>query len=190
MRIGRAHGRLVIIDGDGSVENAASAAASSAPTRTRCSRCGTGSPNRQAGVRRPRRPHRPAGARGTRRAGADPGPGVRDRPELPGRRPVRRRRTRRPAGVHQVPQLPRRPTFAAVELPSDRVDWEVELVAVIGRPAERVPEEKAWSYVAGLMVGQDLSERTVQLARPGAAGLAGQVVSRLRADRAVAGHTR
>src|ERR1700722_2033129 len=35
--------------------------------------------------------------------------------------------------------------YAAVELPSDRVDWEVELVAVIGRPAERVPEEKAWS---------------------------------------------
>jgi 2-keto-4-pentenoate hydratase/2-oxohepta-3-ene-1,7-dioic acid hydratase in catechol pathway len=29
-----------------------------------------------------------------------------------------------------------------------------------------VPEEKAWSYVAGVMVGQDLSERTVQLAGP------------------------
>src|SRR5204862_1026168 len=56
--------------------------------------------------------------------------------------------------------------YATVELPSDRVDWEVELVAVIGRPAERVPEEKAWSYVAGVMVGQDLSERTVQLAGP------------------------
>jgi 2,4-didehydro-3-deoxy-L-rhamnonate hydrolase len=55
---------------------------------------------------------------------------------------------------------------AVIELPSDRVDWEVELVAVIGRPAERVPEEKAWSYVAGVMVGQDLSERTVQLAGP------------------------
>ena len=40
------------------------------------------------------------------------------------------------------------------------------MVAVIGRPAERVPEEKAWSYVAGVMVGQDLSERTVQLACP------------------------
>lgn len=26
---------------------------------------------------------------------------------------------------------------AVIELPSDRVDWEVELVAVIGRPAER-----------------------------------------------------
>jgi 2,4-diketo-3-deoxy-L-fuconate hydrolase len=46
------------------------------------------------------------------------------------------------------------------------VDWEVELVVVIGRPAERVPEEKAWSCVAGVMAGQDLSERTVQLAGP------------------------
>jgi 2,4-didehydro-3-deoxy-L-rhamnonate hydrolase len=55
---------------------------------------------------------------------------------------------------------------ATIELPSDKVDWEVELVAVIGRPAERVPEEKAWSYVAGVMAGQDLSERTVQLAGP------------------------
>jgi 2-keto-4-pentenoate hydratase/2-oxohepta-3-ene-1,7-dioic acid hydratase in catechol pathway len=56
--------------------------------------------------------------------------------------------------------------FATVELPSDKVDWEVELVAVIGRRTERVPEENAWSHVAGLMVGQDLSERTVQLAGP------------------------
>jgi 2-keto-4-pentenoate hydratase/2-oxohepta-3-ene-1,7-dioic acid hydratase in catechol pathway len=56
--------------------------------------------------------------------------------------------------------------FAAVELPSDRVDWEVELVVAIGRPAERVPQEKAWSHVAGVMTGQDLSERTVQLAGP------------------------
>jgi 2,4-diketo-3-deoxy-L-fuconate hydrolase len=55
---------------------------------------------------------------------------------------------------------------ATVELPSARVDWEVELVVVIGRCADRVPEGKAWSYVAGLMVGQDLSERTVQLAGP------------------------
>jgi 2,4-didehydro-3-deoxy-L-rhamnonate hydrolase len=56
--------------------------------------------------------------------------------------------------------------YAAVELPSDRVDWEVELVVVIGRTADRVPEEKAWSHVAGLMAGQDLSERAVQLTGP------------------------
>jgi 2-keto-4-pentenoate hydratase/2-oxohepta-3-ene-1,7-dioic acid hydratase in catechol pathway len=45
-------------------------------------------------------------------------------------------------------------------------DWEVELVAVIGRRAEKVAAADAWSYVAGLTVGQDLSERASQLAGP------------------------
>lgn len=45
-------------------------------------------------------------------------------------------------------------------------DWEVEVVAVIGRDAHRVAEEDAWSYVAGLTIGQDLSERASQLAGP------------------------
>jgi 2-keto-4-pentenoate hydratase/2-oxohepta-3-ene-1,7-dioic acid hydratase in catechol pathway len=53
---------------------------------------------------------------------------------------------------------------ADVELPSAMVDWEVELVVVIGRLARRVPAEAAWQHVAGLMVGQDLSERVVQWA--------------------------
>ena len=43
-------------------------------------------------------------------------------------------------------------------------DWEVELVVVIGREAVNVPEETAWQHVAGLCVGQDLSERVSQLA--------------------------
>jgi 2,4-didehydro-3-deoxy-L-rhamnonate hydrolase len=55
---------------------------------------------------------------------------------------------------------------ATIELPSTQVDWEVELVAVIGRTADRVSEADAWNYVAGLTVGQDISERTVQLAGP------------------------
>jgi 2-keto-4-pentenoate hydratase/2-oxohepta-3-ene-1,7-dioic acid hydratase in catechol pathway len=42
------------------------------------------------------------------------------------------------------------------------VDWEVELVAVIGVRAHRVAEDAAWPHVAGLTVGQDLSERVVQ----------------------------
>jgi len=46
------------------------------------------------------------------------------------------------------------------------VDWEVELVAVIGRRAERVAAADAWSYVAGLMAGQDISERVTQLSGP------------------------
>jgi 2-keto-4-pentenoate hydratase/2-oxohepta-3-ene-1,7-dioic acid hydratase in catechol pathway len=55
---------------------------------------------------------------------------------------------------------------AAIELPSTQVDWEVELVAVIGRTAYRVSEADAWNYVAGVTVGQDISERAVQLAGP------------------------
>ena len=45
-------------------------------------------------------------------------------------------------------------------------DWEVELVVVIGRTAHRTPVERAWDHVAGLAVGQDLSERVSQLAGP------------------------
>ncbi|MFJ8113656.1 fumarylacetoacetate hydrolase family protein [Streptomyces sp. NPDC096132] len=56
--------------------------------------------------------------------------------------------------------------YGELPLPSGAVDWEVELVVVIGRRAHRVKEEKAWEYVAGLTVGQDFSEREVQLAGP------------------------
>ncbi|MER6572778.1 fumarylacetoacetate hydrolase family protein [Streptomyces sp. NPDC001093] len=56
--------------------------------------------------------------------------------------------------------------YDPVALPSPVVDWEVELVAVIGRRAEQVRAEDAWSHVAGLTVGQDLSERHVQLRGP------------------------
>jgi len=55
---------------------------------------------------------------------------------------------------------------ATVELPSTSVDWEVELVVAIGRLAHRVSEDAAYDHVAGFMVGQDLSERVVQLAGP------------------------
>jgi 2-keto-4-pentenoate hydratase/2-oxohepta-3-ene-1,7-dioic acid hydratase in catechol pathway len=51
-------------------------------------------------------------------------------------------------------------------LPSSNVDWEVELVAVVGLRAERVPVDRAWNHVAGLSVGQDFSERVVQVAGP------------------------
>ena len=56
--------------------------------------------------------------------------------------------------------------YDTVTLPSDSVDWEVELVVVIGKRAEHVAAADAWRHVAGLTVGQDLSERDVQLAGP------------------------
>lgn len=49
-----------------------------------------------------------------------------------------------------------------VPLPGEQVDWEVELVAVIGRLASHVSPADAWSSVAGLTIGQDFSEREVQ----------------------------
>jgi 2-keto-4-pentenoate hydratase/2-oxohepta-3-ene-1,7-dioic acid hydratase in catechol pathway len=42
---------------------------------------------------------------------------------------------------------------------SDRVDWEVELAAVIGRPGRNIPQDKALSYVAGYTCANDLSAR-------------------------------
>ncbi len=39
------------------------------------------------------------------------------------------------------------------------MDWEVELAAVIGRPAKNVPIEKALAYVAGYTCANDLSAR-------------------------------
>jgi 2,4-didehydro-3-deoxy-L-rhamnonate hydrolase len=54
--------------------------------------------------------------------------------------------------------------FDDVELVGDTVDWEVELVVVIGTRADRVGESEAWSHVAGLTVGQDISDRTLQFA--------------------------
>jgi 2-keto-4-pentenoate hydratase/2-oxohepta-3-ene-1,7-dioic acid hydratase in catechol pathway len=52
-----------------------------------------------------------------------------------------------------------------VRLPEGgHTDWEVELVAVIGQRAFDVDEADAWDHVAGLTLGQDLSERILQSA--------------------------
>jgi 2,4-didehydro-3-deoxy-L-rhamnonate hydrolase len=166
MRIGRAHGRLVIIDGDGVVDVATVSGGRFGPD-----------PDQLFAV----------WDRFAEWADGQAGPGARTGPLVPGElgAPVlapsqvfgiglNYREHAAESGTY-APDVP--PVFtkfrsclagpyAAVELPSDKVDWEVELVAVIGRAADRVPEEKAWSCVAGLMVGQDLSERKVQLAGP------------------------
>lgn len=51
-------------------------------------------------------------------------------------------------------------------LPKGAVDWEAELVAVIGREARNVSAADGWGYVAGLTAGQDYSERVLQLTGP------------------------
>jgi 2,4-diketo-3-deoxy-L-fuconate hydrolase len=53
---------------------------------------------------------------------------------------------------------------ARVPLTSAAVDWEVELVTVIGRRAHRLAEESALDAVAGFCVGQDISDRQLQFA--------------------------
>ncbi len=43
------------------------------------------------------------------------------------------------------------------------VDWEVEIVVVIGDRASHVAQADAWNVVAGLTLGQDVSDRAVQM---------------------------
>lgn len=50
-----------------------------------------------------------------------------------------------------------------VVLSGEMVDWEVELVVVVGRGGRNISHEDAWSHVAGLTLGQDISDRLVQL---------------------------
>ena len=51
---------------------------------------------------------------------------------------------------------------ATIEMRSDHVDYEAELVVVIGNTGKDIQKDKAWDHVAGLCVGQDISDRTVQ----------------------------
>jgi ureidoglycolate lyase/2,4-diketo-3-deoxy-L-fuconate hydrolase len=56
-----------------------------------------------------------------------------------------------------------------VEIPpgAQKVDWEVELGVVIGRPARYVSKDQALEYVAGYCIVNDVSERAYQLERGG-----------------------
>jgi 2,4-didehydro-3-deoxy-L-rhamnonate hydrolase len=54
--------------------------------------------------------------------------------------------------------------FDDIELVGEAVDWEVELVAVVGVQADHVAEADAWRHIAGLTVGQDVSDRKLQFA--------------------------
>ena len=71
-----------------------------------------------------------------------------------------------PATFTKFPSCLNGPT-GDIPIAGDSVDWEVELVVVIGRQASRVGVDKGWDHVAGLMIGQDISEREVQQRPPG-----------------------
>ena len=53
---------------------------------------------------------------------------------------------------------------ADVTLVTETVDFEVELVVVIGTGGSDIPADDAWDHVAGLTIGQDLSDRALQFA--------------------------
>lgn len=42
------------------------------------------------------------------------------------------------------------------------MDWEVEMVVVLGRGGRDIPVDEAWAHVAGLTAGQDISHRKMQ----------------------------
>ena len=53
---------------------------------------------------------------------------------------------------------------ADVELRSDGVDYEGELLVVIGPGGKDIAKEDAWNHVVGLSVSQDISDRPAQFA--------------------------
>ncbi len=63
-----------------------------------------------------------------------------------------------------------------IELPpeSDKVDYEAEMVAIIGTGGKSIPREKAYDAVAGYCVGHDVSARDWQMGKPGGQWLLGK----------------
>lgn len=57
---------------------------------------------------------------------------------------------------------------------SSQVDYEVELVVVIGKRGRNISEDDALDHVAGYMVGHDVSARDYQLEKPGAQWMMGK----------------
>ena len=64
----------------------------------------------------------------------------------------------------------------AIVLPevSTQVDYEAELVVVIGQGGRHIPRERALEHVAGYTVGHDVSARDWQLNKPGKQWMAGK----------------
>jgi 2-keto-4-pentenoate hydratase/2-oxohepta-3-ene-1,7-dioic acid hydratase in catechol pathway len=57
--------------------------------------------------------------------------------------------------------------FGTVDLPpGGSTDWEVEVVAVVGAEMHHVAEDDVFRHLAGLTIGQDLSERARQFSGP------------------------
>lgn len=57
---------------------------------------------------------------------------------------------------------------------STQVDYEAELVLVIGKRGKRISKQDAWSHIAGYTIGNDVSARDWQIGRPGGQWLLGK----------------
>ena len=76
-----------------------------------------------------------------------------------------------PVVFSKYPSCISRP-FTDIKLRAEQGDYEAELVVVIGHTTRDISIEESWSHVAGLMVGQDISDRELQLgAQPPQFGL-------------------
>ena len=51
-----------------------------------------------------------------------------------------------------------------IEMRSNYVDYEAELIVVIGRQGKNISKSEAWSHIAGVCIGQDISDRPAQFA--------------------------
>lgn len=54
--------------------------------------------------------------------------------------------------------------FDPIVLPksSGQIDWEVELVIIIGKEGKRIPKSEAWGYIVGFTIMNDVSGREAQ----------------------------
>jgi len=57
---------------------------------------------------------------------------------------------------------------------SQKVDYEAELVVIIGKGGRHIPRERAFEHVAGYACGHDVSARDWQLQKPGGQWLLGK----------------
>lgn len=53
---------------------------------------------------------------------------------------------------------------ADIPIAGKMIDWEVELVVVVGRGGRDISKADAWNAIAGIAVGQDISDRALQFA--------------------------
>ena len=99
-------------------------------------------------------------------------------------------RARRPHGVHQIRDSSLAGPHGTISLPPGTVDWEVELVVVMGRGGTEHPGGQGLEARRGRIRGTGPVRAHLQVDGAGAPVQPRKVVSRVRPHRAVAGDPR